>query len=120
MIERGVIPMSDTVWYAIGTLADIPRLGARTVRYGAREIAVFRTADDHVFALENRCPHKGGPLSEGIVHGRKVACPLHNWVIDLESGNATGADHGCAEEFPVEIVGDTVRLGLPRLAEAAE
>lgn len=112
--------MSDIVWYAVCTLADIPPRGARTVRWGGREIAVFRTADDHVFALENKCPHKGGPLSEGIVHGRKVACPLHNWVIDLESGQATGADHGCAEEFAVKIEDGTIRLGLPRLADAAE
>lgn len=107
-------------WYDIGTVGDIPRRGARTVRATGREIAVFRTADDHVFALENRCPHKGGPLSEGIVHGRKVACPLHNWVIDLESGEATGADHGCAEEFPVEIVEGRLRLGLPAVGAAAE
>ncbi|MCE1236654.1 MAG: nitrite reductase small subunit NirD [Hyphomicrobiales bacterium] len=95
-------------------------MAARTVRFGAREIAVFRTADDHVFALENKCPHKGGPLSEGIVHGRKVACPLHNWVIDLESGKATGADEGCAEEFPVKLEAGRIRLGLPADAAAAE
>ncbi|NLH79776.1 MAG: nitrite reductase small subunit NirD [Phyllobacteriaceae bacterium] len=109
-----------TAWYDICAFDDLPKLGARTVRIGAREIAVFRTADDAVFALENKCPHKGGPLSEGIVHGRKVACPLHNWVIDLENGKATGADEGCAEEFPVVIEADRVRLGLPRKAVAAE
>ena len=95
--------MPDSNWFVIGTVGDIPKRGARTVRVRGREIAVFRAADDHVFALENRCPHKGGPLADGIVHGRKVACPLHNWVIDLESGQATGADHGCAEEFAVKI-----------------
>ena len=112
--------MSDIVWHEIGAVGEIPRRGARTVRYGASEIAVFRTADDHVFALENKCPHRGGPLSEGIVHGRKVACPLHNWVIDLETGSATGADHGCAQDFPVEVVGGLIRLGLPKFADAAE
>ena len=110
--------MSD--WFDICAFDDVPALGARTVRIGAHEIAVFRTADDHVFALENKCPHKGGPLSEGIVHGRKVACPLHNWVIDLESGEATGADHGCAEEFAVEIVGERIRLAVPAAMLAAE
>ncbi len=112
--------MSEPTWYDIGTVGDIPKRGARTLKHGGREIAVFRTADDHVFALENRCPHKGGPLSEGIVHGRKVACPLHNWVIDLESGHATGADHGCAEEFPVKIEGGHVRICLPGVVIAAE
>lgn len=90
-------------WFDIGPLDHIPRRGARTVRTPRREIAVFRTASDEIFALENRCPHRGGPLSEGIVHGRKIACPLHNWIIDLESGAATGADEGCARSFPVKI-----------------
>jgi nitrite reductase (NADH) small subunit len=90
-------------WFDIGALDQIPRRGARVVKTARRDIAVFRTAGDEVFALENRCPHKGGPLSEGIVHGRKVACPLHNWVIDLESGGATGADQGCARSFPVKV-----------------
>jgi nitrite reductase (NADH) small subunit len=112
--------MSGVVWHNIGFIRDIPLRGARKVAVGGREIAVFRTADDHVFALENRCPHRGGPLSEGIVHGRKVACPLHNWVIDLQSGNATGADSGCARSFPVAIDDGRVRLGFPTVAEAAE
>ncbi len=112
--------MSDANWYAIGSLADIPARGARTVRVDGLEIAVFRTADDHVFALENRCPHKGGPLADGIVHGRKVACPLHNWVIDLESGRATGADEGCAVEYPVKVEGGEIRLCVPGARAAAE
>ncbi|TBW38280.1 nitrite reductase small subunit NirD [Siculibacillus lacustris] len=112
--------MTDAHWYDIGTADDVPRRGARTLRIDGREIAVFRTADDHVFALENRCPHKGGPLSEGIVHGRKVACPLHNWVIDLEDGEATGADHGCAEAFAVKIEAGRLRLAVPRTRAAAE
>lgn len=113
--------MTDVTWIEIGTIGDIPKRAARTVRFGETEIAVFRTADDHVFALENKCPHKGGPLADGIVHGRKVACPLHNWVIDLESGHATGADHGCARDYPVKIEGGHIRLGLtPAVAAAAE
>lgn len=90
-------------WFDIGPLDQIPQRGARLVKTPRRDIAVFRTAGDEVFALENRCPHRGGPLSEGIVHGRKVACPLHNWIIDLDSGAATGADQGCARRFPVKI-----------------
>ncbi len=90
-------------WFDIGPIDHIPRRGARVVKTPRRHIAVFRTASDEVFALENRCPHRGGPLSEGIVHGRKVACPLHNWIIDLETGMATGADKGCVERFPVKV-----------------
>jgi nitrite reductase (NADH) small subunit len=90
-------------WFDIGPLEHVPRRGARTVKTPRREIAVFRTASDEIFALENRCPHRGGPLSEGIIHGRKVACPLHNWIIDLESGAAMGGDEGCARRFPVKI-----------------
>ncbi len=105
-------------WFDIGPLTAIPRRGARTVRTPRREIAVFRTADDQVFALENRCPHKGGPLSEGIVHGAKVTCPLHNWVIDLESGGATGEDHGCSRTFPVKIVDGHVFVEMTRAIAA--
>jgi nitrite reductase (NADH) small subunit len=90
-------------WFDVGPLNAIPPRGARTVRTPRREIAIFRTASDEVFALENRCPHKNGPLSEGIVHDRKVTCPLHNWVISLESGEATGADKGCTRSFPVRL-----------------
>ncbi len=96
----------------IGTLSDIPRLGARTVETPAGQIAVFRTAEDDVFALLNRCPHKGGPLSEGIVAGRTVACPLHNWVINLNDGQAVAPDEGCARSFPVRLKGDRLWLTL--------
>lgn len=82
-------------WIDIGSLDDIPRRGARTVETPEGQVAVFRTADDAVFALANRCPHRGGPLSEGIVSGHVVTCPLHNWTIDLESGQATPPDEGC-------------------------
>lgn len=87
----------------LGPLTAIAPLGARTVRVGALEIAVFRTADDAVFALENRCPHKAGPLAQGIVHGRRVTCPLHNWVIGLEDGQAAAPDSGCVTRYPVEV-----------------
>jgi len=86
-------------WTNILDVNDIPKLGARVVRHGSLDIAVFRTADDEIFALEDRCPHKGGPLSQGIVHGKKVACPMHNWNIELDSGCAVAPDHGCAREF---------------------
>lgn len=106
-------------WTAIGTIDDIPRLGARTVHTPLGEVAVFRTGDDDVFALINRCPHKGGPLSEGIVSGRKVACPLHNWVIDLNSGEAVAPDEGCTTAVPVRHDGKRLFLGFAADKKAA-
>lgn len=87
----------------IGALADIPVQGARVVRTAQGCIAVFRTADDRVFALDDRCPHRGGPLSEGIVHGTSVTCPLHNWVFDMSSGSAQGADTGRVRTYAAEV-----------------
>ncbi len=94
----------------IASLDDIPRQGARVVKTHAGCVAVFRTADDRVFALEDRCPHKGGPLSEGIVHGTSVTCPLHAWVFDLATGEAQGADDGSVRTFPVRTEGGRVFL----------
>ena len=76
------------------------------------EIAVFRTVDDQLFALENRCPHRGGPLAEGIVYAHHVACPLHNWKIGLESGEAVAPDKGCVRRYTLEVEGDRVRLAI--------
>jgi nitrite reductase (NADH) small subunit len=104
------ITMND--WIDIGTLNDIPRLGARVVRTAAGDIAVFRTADDEVFALQDKCPHKGGPLSQGIVHGKRVACPLHDWKIHLDTGHAVVPDEGCAARYPVQIEDDRLLLSL--------
>jgi nitrite reductase (NADH) small subunit len=99
-------------WIEIGNISDIPRLGSRVVDNGGTEIAIFRTADDRVFALRNSCPHKNGPLAEGIIHGNKVACPLHNWNIDLESGEALAPDKGCARKYDVKLEGEKVLLAL--------
>lgn len=103
-------------WLDIGSLEDIPRRGARVVRAAGGDIAVFRTADDQVFALRDRCPHKGGPLSQGIVHDRAVTCPLHNWVIDLDSGMARGPDEGCSNVIPVRLEQGRIQLRYPALA----
>ncbi len=96
----------------VGALDEIPRLGARVVQTADGDIAVFRTADDRVFALRDRCPHKGGPLSQGIVHGTRVACPLHDWKVHLDTGLAVEPDAGCAARFPVCVEGGTVFLCL--------
>ena len=109
-----------TDWIDIGTLADIPQRGARTVQIaGEEEIAVFRTGDDHVFALVNQCPHKKGPLSQGIVHGHSVACPLHNWNIALKTGEAQGGDEGCTPAVQVRQEGGRVLIARPTGLKAA-
>ena len=92
-----------TIFVDIGSLDDIPAQGARLVKTAQGCVAVFRTADDRVFALEDQCPHKGGPLSEGIVHGTSVTCPLHNWVFDMNTGQAQGADQGMVCTYPVKV-----------------
>jgi nitrite reductase (NADH) small subunit len=106
-------------WTDILDVNDIPKLGARVVRHGSLDIAVFRNADDEVFALEDRCPHKGGPLSQGIVHGKKVTCPLHGWNIELVSGCAVAPDDGCAREFPIKLENGRVWLDLATVDAAA-
>lgn len=102
-------------WIHIGCIEDIPPLGARIVRAGEISIAVFRAADDNVFALEDRCPHKGGPLSQGIVHGGRVTCPLHDWSIDLAAAEAVAPDQGCVKSFPVRVAGGAIEIDLARL-----
>jgi nitrite reductase (NADH) small subunit len=99
-----------TQWLDVCDLGEIPKLGARVVNHGDLAIAVFRNADDEVFALEDRCPHKGGQLSQGIVHGKKVTCPMHGWNIELISGCAVAPDVGCAREFPVKLEAGRVWL----------
>jgi nitrite reductase (NADH) small subunit len=99
-------------WVRLCTVEDIPRLGSRVVERPSGNIAVFRTGDDRVFALLDRCPHKAGPLSQGIVHGETVTCPLHSWNIDLASGEAKAPDVGCARRFPVKVERGEVFLGL--------
>jgi nitrite reductase [NAD(P)H] small subunit len=95
--------MSDEAWIRVGRLDDIPSLGARVVRIDGESIAVFRTADDEIYALTDRCPHRGGPLSQGIVFGARVACPLHDWVIELKTGTAVAPDAGCTATHRVRI-----------------
>ena len=111
--------MNSMNWIAIGKLSDIPQRGARCLDTPDGKIAVFRTADDRVFAIEDHCPHKGGPLSQGIVHGASVTCPLHNWVISLETGKAQGADQGCVRTIPIRCEGETLLIALTSLTGRA-
>ncbi len=103
------------IWVDVGALEDIPRQGARVVKTAQGCVAVFRTAEDRVFALDDRCPHKGGPLSEGIVHGNGVTCPLHAWVFSLETGVAQGADEGAVNSYPARIEAGRILLDATRL-----
>jgi nitrite reductase (NADH) small subunit len=106
----------ESPWYQVATVSDIPLRGSRRVEQSGHKIALFRTFDDRIFALRDSCPHKGGPLSAGIVHDNCVTCPLHNWVISLESGEAQGADNGATPVYPVRVVEQKVMLQL--LAQA--
>ena len=97
-------------WTKVAALEDIPVLGARVIKRADGDIAIFRNAEDEVFALRDKCPHKGGPLSQGIVHGRHVTCPLHGWNVALADGEAVAPDKGCAQRFEVKVEGGDVFL----------
>ena len=100
------------VWIDVCTIDDIPRQGARVVSTARGDVAVFRTRDDAVFALDDSCPHKRGKLSQGIVHGHNVTCPLHNWVIGLSDGQAKSPDEGCVHRLPTAVKDGRILLGL--------
>lgn len=102
--------MSD--WIAIAQFEELPRLGARVVQFDTVRVAVFRTSTDAVFAVKDACPHRGGPLSQGIVHGNLVTCPMHNWRIDLATGEAVQPDVGCVHTYETKIEAGRVYLRL--------
>lgn len=106
-------------WLDICELEEINPLGSRIVAGPKGDIAIFRTSDDQVFALNDRCPHKGGPLSQGLIYGKRVACPLHNWQIELESGEAVAPDQGCAHRHAVKVENGRVLLALHTTARSA-
>lgn len=107
-LETDVTP----VWKRLCVLDEIPRLGSRVVKTIVGDIAVFRTDNDEVFALRDECPHKQGPLSQGIVHGKTVTCPLHGWKLDLDTGNAQSPDVGHTRPFRVKVEDQHVWLAL--------
>ena len=107
-------------WLDIGPVDQLPALGARTLPVrGGEEIAIFHTATGDVYALVNKCPHKQGPLSQGIVFGETVACPLHNWSIGLADGCAKSPDVGCTVPFTVKVEAGRVHLDSTELATLA-
>ena len=97
-------------WIAVARMHEVPRLGARKINTDTAEIALFRTGDDRVFAVRDRCPHRGGPLSQGLVHDASVTCPLHNWKIDLATGDVLGPDEGCVATYRVKVEEGTIYL----------
>ena len=99
-------------WLEVSPLNDIPVLGSRVVETDAGRIAVFRASNDDIFAIKDACPHKQGPLSQGIMHGTSVTCPLHNWKIDLNSGKALGPDEGCTNVFAAKVEDNTVFIQI--------
>ena len=112
--------MKGNDWTVICRVEDIPVLGARRIaRPRGMDVAVFRNNEDQVFALLDRCPHKGGPLSQGIVFGTSVACPLHNWTIGLEDGKARAPDEGCTQRFSCRVQEGRVMLDPVELATLA-
>lgn len=104
-------------WIDIGALSEVPLRGARLVKTRVGCIALFRTGEAEVFAVSDTCPHKAGPLSEGIVHGQKVTCPLHNWVFDLNTGQAQGADEGRIDTYPVKVEDGRILLDAEALRQ---
>jgi nitrite reductase (NADH) small subunit len=99
-------------FHELCALDDIPVRGSRVVQAPNGDVAVFRTADDRVFALNDKCPHKGGPLSQGMVLGDRVACPLHNWLIELDSGQVVAPDQGCVKRHEARLENGRVWLRL--------
>jgi len=107
--------MSDgigTKWYPVCQVEEIPMFGGRTVQAGEMEIAIFRLSDGRIRAVENRCPHKQGPLAEGIVSGDTVICPLHARKINLVTGEMLPPDSGCVKTYAIKVDGDEVLLQL--------
>jgi nitrite reductase (NADH) small subunit len=108
---------AQEVWIDVGRVDDVPRLGAKVVVTSRGNIAIFRTGSDEIFALDDRCPHKGGHLSQGIVHGRHVTCPLHSWAIALDTGEALAPDVGCTRSIPVRV--QNGRIAIAQVTEVA-
>ena len=103
---------TDKTWLKVAPISDIPVLGSRVVNATDMSIAVFRGKDDTIFAIKDSCPHKQGPLSQGIMHGTSVTCPLHNWKIDLTNGEALGPDEGCTNVFASKVEDGMVFIQL--------
>jgi nitrite reductase (NADH) small subunit len=103
--------MMDGKWLDVGHASEVPYRGSRLVKTAQGDVAIFKAMDGRIFALWDKCPHKGGPLSQGIVNGHSVTCPLHNWVIGLETGEVQGPDSGCARKVVLKVEDERIYLG---------
>ncbi len=115
-----LVAASSAKWIDVGAAGDVPLRGARRIVISGIPIAVFRTGDGALFAIVDRCPHKGGPLSQGIVHGTQVTCPLHNYVISLETGLAQAPDEGAVRTITLSIINGRIFMAPEAIAVAAE
>lgn len=111
--------VSKVEWFQACTLDEIPKRGAVRIANGSKTIALFKTSSNELHAIDNACPHKGGPLSDGIVHGNCVTCPLHNWQINLESGEVVGSDVGQVTTYRVQVVQEKVYVEMSKHSEIA-
>lgn len=102
----------EITWTEVGHLEDLPKPGGRKLRTPAGDIALFRTSDDEVFALAEKCPHRGGPLSQGMVYGKRVQCCMHGLNLDLETGKAVAPEEGCAAPYPVKVADGRIYVAL--------
>lgn len=108
-------------WTAVVELEQIPVLGSRLIKTRTQSIAVFRGSDNQVFAINDSCPHKQGSLSQGMMHGTTVTCPLHSWKLNLASGEVLEPDQGCINTYPVNVIEGQVYLQLsPDYLQEAE
>ena len=106
-------------WIDIGLERDVPFRGSRLVTTSRGNIAVFKAFDGKIFALWDKCPHKGGPLSQGIVNGHSVTCPLHNWVVALDTGEVKGPDKGCARKVELMVEDGRIYMAAATLRRSA-
>lgn len=106
-------------WMSVCSLADIPSYGSRKLHVGRITVALIRTEGEQVYALEDRCPHRGGPLSEGIVSADRVACPLHGQCVELATGRTIAPDEGCTQRFALRVVDGEVQMRREELMSPA-
>ncbi|MBI2884727.1 MAG: nitrite reductase small subunit NirD [Candidatus Omnitrophica bacterium] len=99
-------------WRLVTECGTIPVREGRRVICGKEEVALFNLGADAYLAVENRCPHRQGPLADGIVAGTSVYCPLHSWRINLETGCAISGGEGCVKRYPVKIADGKIYLAF--------
>lgn len=112
--------LNERYWIWITEVGNIPPREGRAVTVAGRELAIFNLGDRFV-AVDNRCPHKGGPLADGIVSGDTVVCPLHGWRIGLGAGavERPEGESACVERYPTLVDNGVIVVGLPAGSKGA-